>query len=270
MMKFMRICAALAAPLLLAGCLLSPGKFVSGLDISDNGDFTFRYAGELLITDMSGPEATTAAEFEPFPCYDDKTFEDRDCTETELSEQRADFEASRASNGMPGKMAMPGMPDLNTDEGINELVEMLKKQKGWDSVVHRGDKVLDVEYTISGNLSHGFAFPMADNMPGIFAFVTATPRKNGSVKITAPAFVNNDGASSPMAAMGSMMGATPSNEGVSQKPFASGQFTIRTNGEILTNNTEEGPQATGGMSELVWTITERSAAAPEALIRLAQ
>ncbi len=32
-MKFMRIVAALAAPLLLTGCLLSPGKFSSTLDL---------------------------------------------------------------------------------------------------------------------------------------------------------------------------------------------------------------------------------------------
>lgn len=48
-MKMVRLTAALAAPmLLLASCILSPGKFVSTLDIRKDRSFTFTYQGEVL------------------------------------------------------------------------------------------------------------------------------------------------------------------------------------------------------------------------------
>lgn len=269
-----RIWAVLAAPLLLTGCLLSPGTFVSSLDIEANGDFTFRYKGELLLTDMSNPGAGEEAPFEPFPCYDENTFEDRECTAAEIDAQRTEYEERRQSAQMPDAMTMPGMPDLESDVGIAEFVAMLNKQKGFESAVYRGDRIIDVAYVISGNLNSGFSFPMADNMPGIFAFVTIIPRKDGSVKITAPAYVNSDNSANPMGAMGAMMGgamaaADDSAKAAPAKQFAKGSFTIRTTGQVLTNNTEEGAEMQGGTSTLTWNITERSAVVPEALVRFA-
>ena len=52
-MKMIRLIAALAAPLLLTGCLLSPGKFTSSLDLKRDGSFTFTYVGEIVMIDMS-------------------------------------------------------------------------------------------------------------------------------------------------------------------------------------------------------------------------
>jgi len=50
-----RIALALAAAFLLASCLLSPGRFVSTLDIRKDRSFTFTYVGEVLA-----PEPETA------------------------------------------------------------------------------------------------------------------------------------------------------------------------------------------------------------------
>jgi hypothetical protein len=47
-----RIALALAAAFLLASCLLSPGRFVSTLDIRKDRSFTFTYQGEVIVTDM--------------------------------------------------------------------------------------------------------------------------------------------------------------------------------------------------------------------------
>src|SRR3546814_20333244 len=46
-----RLLLILAAPLLFASCLLTPGKFVSTLDIKRDRAFTFTYAGEVIIAD---------------------------------------------------------------------------------------------------------------------------------------------------------------------------------------------------------------------------
>jgi hypothetical protein len=47
-----RIVLALAAAFLLASCLLSPGRFVSTLDIRKDRSFTFTYVGEVIAADM--------------------------------------------------------------------------------------------------------------------------------------------------------------------------------------------------------------------------
>ncbi|MEZ5709855.1 MAG: hypothetical protein R3E02_10755 [Blastomonas sp.] len=264
-MKFTRIIAALAAPLLLTGCLLSPGKFDSSLDVDANGSFTFRYAGELVILDTSQADAQPA-EFEPYGCYDEDTFEDRDCTEAEIAEQRAEFEANQAtmnSNGPPA-----GMGFLDDDASIEEFVEQLRKQKGWESVEYRGNKIIDVVYETTGTLSHGFSFPAIDGGKGIMPFVTLTLRKDGGVKMSAPAFSN--GGSEMMgslAAMGAASGKAGSGE---QAPQPEGTFTVRTNGTILTNNTENGPETENGWSVLSWNVSPRTNNPPEALILLSQ
>ena len=101
-MKIYRLIAALAVPLLLTGCLLSPGKFSSSLDLRRDGSFTFTYVGEIVVTDMSSPPA----EFAATPCYSDETGDERDCTSAELDQQRKDFDAAQdASKGEAGMLS---------------------------------------------------------------------------------------------------------------------------------------------------------------------
>jgi hypothetical protein len=60
-MSFARLALALAAPFLLASCFLSPGKFVSTLDIRKDRSFTFTYVGEIISADpkMTGADQGT-------------------------------------------------------------------------------------------------------------------------------------------------------------------------------------------------------------------
>ena len=59
-----RIALALAAPLLLAGCLLTPGKFTSKLVLNADRSFTYSYVGEVYAiepdTNLSGSSANAA------------------------------------------------------------------------------------------------------------------------------------------------------------------------------------------------------------------
>lgn len=71
--------AMLAGMLVLAGCMLVPGKFASELELYRNGSFTYRYDGEIYLTAMSqlaeasqrlgesGEDSTFIAQ----PCYED-------------------------------------------------------------------------------------------------------------------------------------------------------------------------------------------------------
>jgi hypothetical protein len=266
-MKIYRLIAALAVPLLLTGCLLSPGKFSSSLDLRRDGSFTFTYVGEIVVTDMSSPPA----EFAATPCYSDETGDERDCTSAELDQQRKDFDAAQdASKGEAGMLssAMGGEKGgLGSDESINELIEQLKKQEGWKKVSYRGNRIIDVEYAISGNTAHGFAFPLVDGGAAIMPFVTLIKRKDGSVKVSAPAY-SGGGAGGEMAGLGAMAAAGGAGDKAPQ-PKPEGTFTLSTDGRILTNNTEDGPTAAAGVSTLKWVVNSRLDKGPEALIGLA-
>lgn len=262
-MKMMRLIAALAIPLLLTGCLLSPGKFTSNLDLRRDGSFTFTYVGEIVVTDTSSPPA----EFAATPCYDDTTYDERECTQAELDQQRKDFDAAQATSKDEAGMVSKGMGDFGSEESISELVDQLKKQDGWKSVNYRGNRIIDVEYAITGTMNHGFAFPLMEGGGAVMPFITMTKRKDGSVKIVAPAF-SGGGAGGEMASLGAMAGAA-SSPGKAAQPKPEGTFTITTDGRVLTNNTEEGPSDSAGKSVLKWVVNSRLDKGPEALIGLA-
>jgi hypothetical protein len=80
-------------------------------------------------------------------------------------------------------------------------------------------------------------------------------------------------------AMGSMLGAAALSDAAKKEgeakedaapgvPEIDGSFRIVTDGDILANNTDEGPQAGAGGKVLQWRITKRTTAAPMALVRL--
>ncbi|GGB67426.1 hypothetical protein [Blastomonas aquatica] len=262
-MKMFRLIAALATPLLLTGCLLSPGKFASTLDLQRDGTFAFTYTGEIVVTDTASPPA----EFAASPCYDETTSEERECKTAELDQQRKDFAAAQSANQAEAGAMTQGMGDFGSEESIAELIGELKKQDGWKSVTYRGNRIIDVEYAISGTLSHGFSFPLMDGGAAVMPFVTMTRRKDGSVKITAPAF-SNGGVGGEMAGLGALAGAA-GTPGKASQPKPEGTFTITTDGRILTNNTEDGPVMSAGKSVLTWLVNSRLDKGPEALIGLA-
>ena len=52
-------------------------------------------------------------------------------------------------------------------------------------------------------------------------------------------------------------------------PQLDGTFTFTTDAEVLANNTDEGPQPAPNGKKLEWKVTQRTAAAPTALVKLA-
>jgi len=55
-MRMARLALAFAAPFLLVSCLLSPGRFVSTLDIRKDRSFTFTYVGEAIAPEPEGAD----------------------------------------------------------------------------------------------------------------------------------------------------------------------------------------------------------------------
>lgn len=283
--------AALAGfALALSGCFMSPGKFTSELVLTGPDSFTFSYDGEIFFLGLSklaqmGAEGDKA--FTPSDCYDDETFEARECTGEEIASQRAEWEAGAADRAAEAKKqaqqmaALMGGIDPSDPKAADDLVKLLQRQKGWERVVHKGDGVFDVSYRASGTTGHDFAFPMIEGFPPANPFVQVFLRKGGQLRINAPGFAVQ---SSDSPGMGAMMGmgslgalaALGAGEGDGSQgaeamkgiPTLDGTFTVRTSGamRILANNTDEGPASGTAGETLTWRVNARSAQAPTALI----
>ena len=245
--------------LLAAGCFLLPGKFTSELTVRRDGTFAFSYQGDvhvLALSKMAQDEMGGDAKFEPEPCYDQLDREERKCSADELSAQRSNWEtgqeAGKAKKKQDAEMArqMLGGIDPSDPRAAEELAERMRKQVGWRSVQYAGDGKYVVDFAIAGRLDHDFSFPSLERMPVAAPFVAIYRRADGSVRIDAPAF--SPGANGgPMGAMMQGMGGEKSaSKGM---PELDGSFAILTDGEILANNTDDGPQAgAAGMRRLAW------------------
>ena len=276
-----RLLFVAAAPLLLNGCFLMPGKFASELQVMRDGSFAFSYDGEiqtLALSKLAEMSASKAEAFSP-QCWSDEDFEDRECTEEETAQQRAEWEANaekrRAEGAKNVEMmkAMLGGIDPSSPEAAQEFAAVLERQKGWEKVAYRGNGLYEVSVRFSGRLDHGFVFPLVERMPNLAPFVTAIARKDNRLRIEAPGFANqDDNAAGSMAGMSGLAAAAAMSELGSENedavPFArlDGTFRIVTDGRILANNTDEGPSSHPRGQALDWKVGQRTGQAPTALI----
>lgn len=270
--------------LVLAACMLSPGKFVSRLDLRKDGAFSFSYKGEVHVLALSklaemGRGNTAEEPFAP-RCHQDAGKPDeavasaeRKCTATEVAEQKKSWEEaqtatrSRRERDAQSMKAMFGGIDPADPKAAEEFAERLRRQAGWRKVEYRGEGLFDVDFALSGRIGHDFTFPLIERFPAANPFVQAIKRADGTLRIDAPGFA-------PAAAgepyRGWMQAAMLSEGSRNQPrlPQADGTFTIVTDAEVLANNTDQGPAGDSGGKRLEWTVNARSTAAPMALLRL--
>ena len=267
-----------ASSLALSGCFLSPGAFTSELQLMSDGTFSFTYDGEIQMLALSELAAMANKAEEKFEaqCWDDK-YEERECSLAEVNEQRAEWDASASERAAKQKQeaeqmkAMLGGIDPSNPKAAEELAEKLERQRGWEDVTYRGDGLFDVDFRISGRMTHDFAFPVIEKMPLGNMFVMVVLRDDNQVRVDAPGFASQGGGNpmqGMMAGMAGLMQMSEENEGQDPPRMAmpDGTFTIITNGRILANNTDEGPRANAQGRSLVWTISPRTEQAPTALI----
>jgi hypothetical protein len=283
---------AVVAPLLLTGCLWGPGKFASTLTLRKDGSFTLAYRGEIMLQrpdEFEGPgrlepavwrddyaRCTRGANLDEPPVVpivtlsppdgDDKNI--RPCTKAELAEQKVRWEKSEADRvGRKKKEAdeiakVLGLP--GTDEESNRaFAAKLTKYAGWRSVAYKGRGLFEVDYLMSGTSRQDFLFPAMPDNDMVFPFVALRRRTDGSVQVTAPMFAGQPGMFGRAAMLGMNKGG---DRGMPTR--AQGRFTVVTDGEILTNNSEDEPTTSAADRTLVWDVTPESKKIPEALIRL--
>ncbi|MCW1428073.1 hypothetical protein [Novosphingobium sp. JCM 18896] len=256
--------------MLLSACLFAPGKFTSTLDLRKDGQFSFAYTGEIHMLALSklAEEANKApASFTPETCYKDDTFDERPCTDEDLAKQKQAWEEEQARSAEKRQQdaqsmrAILGGIDPSSPKAAEELAARLRRQAGWKRVDYKGDGLFDVDFAITGRLDHDFTFPTIERFPMANAFVQIAMRNDGSVRVDAPGFAPAAGGEP----FRSMMGA---KDNMPPPSPVDGTFTLRTDGTILANNTDEGPQPDPAGQKLDWAVNLRTPAAPTALIKL--
>ena len=278
---------AAAAPLLLTGCLWGPGKFNSDLTLRKDGSFVLDYRGEIVLQlppddaksepwkdAMARCHKSGAIEVVPTGTQRDNVGDGpvRACTSAEIARTKSDYEknvteqAEKKRKDAEQMAKVFGLPGLD-DESNRAFAVKLTKYAGWRSASYRGHGVFDVNYHFEGSAKQDFLFPALPDNDLLVPFVAIRRRADGSVLITAPAMTGGAG---PIASrMASMGGDTAKGGPVSR---AEGRFTITTDGEILTNNSEDGPAAAptgaGAGKQVHWDVGPGSKKIPEMLVRL--
>ncbi|MGB3711862.1 MAG: hypothetical protein WA985_09260 [Erythrobacter sp.] len=268
---------------LLSGCFIAPGKFEAELLLVEEDEFTFTYDGEvhfLGLSSLAQMEAATET-FEAEPCYEDGTFDRRECTAAELAEQRGEWEAgaqeraAEAEREAEQMAAIMGGINPSDPEASAELAALLERQRGWESVESKGEGLFDVSYSVTGALSHDFVFPLIEGFPLVTPFVQLHLRDGEMVRINAPGFsAQNEtnpmaglmGGMAGLAQMAAMEGENGEAADIPEIPVIDGTFTIVTKGEIRANNTDEGASRTARGQVLRWDISPRTTSSPTALI----
>ena len=246
---------AIAAPLLLTGCLWGPGKFASDLTLKKDGSFVLDYRGELVLQ-VPEDENTQPWTNSKAKCEDDGKA--RPCRASEIADQKAAYEKKRQdAEQMAKAFGLPGLDDASN----RAFAAKLMKYAGWRSVTYVGKGVFNVDYHMAGRATQDFLFPALPDNNLLIPFVALRRRADGSVLVTAPAFT---GGSGPMGGAGA--GAGEMAKGPTSR--AQGRFTIVTDGEILTNNSEDGAAAHPLGRQLHWDVQPATNKIPETLIRL--
>ena len=275
---------AAAAPLLLTGCLWGPGKFTSDLTLKKDGSFILDYRGEVVLqTPPDAEPKTDAWKSEMAHCYsngepaihapgtmnvDEADLKERPCTAAEIAKLKVQYEKESADKVKSKReeaeqMAkMFGLPGFD-EESAKAFAAKLSKYAGYKSVTYRGKGVYDVDYHFEGRATQDFIFPALPDNDMIIPFVAIRRRADGAVLVTAPAFTGGAG---PLGARAGAAAAGAMKDGPVSK--AQGRFTIITNGEVLTNNSEDGTAPHPVGKQVHWDVGSGSTKIPEALVRL--
>ena len=234
LVRLTRLFGILLAPLLLASCVLTPGKFTSTLTILADRHFTFSYVGEVYALE-GGDQLKGLSDLGGAAGKNGK--------ETPLSARE--------------KAAKEAQEKAEADAKNRAIAEALSKEEGYRSAVYVGDGKFLIDYAISGTLDHAFVYPYNIDAEAVFPFIAVEVRRGGTVRVNAPGFAND---SNKAGDMGGGMSGGPSK--------LDGTFTLITDAEIVSQNNEDGPTVADGRKTIVWKATPLTKTAPTAVLRL--
>lgn len=252
--RLARLLFLVTAPLLLFGCVLTPGKFVSTMSINADRSFSFTYKGEVIAVDPSkdfgkGLGKSTSTE------------------ETEAGDVPSDSSSADAKSSLnDDEKADVGASDVSAKASEDSeaknvaIAAALSKEYGYRSVRYLGKGKFEIDYAVAGMLTHNFVFPFNVDAEAVFPFVVIELRQGNLIRVKAPGFANDSGKSDKaVGGMGSTS-ASPLN----------GVFTLDTNAEIVSQNNEDGAAKLGSRKSISWKATPLTKDAPTAVLRLAR
>lgn len=247
------IALALIAPLVLVGCAFSPGKFTSSLTLLADRSFTFSYQGEVIAVDVASE--MTKGMGDAF-----KDDEDRDKKETSTTAllQPAVWQNEDAADNTTEPStddADPAEDEATKEAKFKAVGEALTKEAGYRSVVYKGKGVFLIDYQISGKLTHNFLWPYNLDAEVIFPFVVIEMRGRDQIRVKAPAFGDGD--------------SPAKGKGDDSKARLDGTFTLITDGELVSQNNEDGATSANGRKSVTWKATPLSKDAPMAVVKVA-
>jgi hypothetical protein len=265
MNKSIRWLIAIAAPLLLASCILTPAKFVSTLDIRADRSFTFTYVGEVQLaktktSDMDGGLKGDAQNW------------DKGAEKPTL--YKSAFYKSAFLADLKGRPIAAAKTDANDDfhdtqdeaGQLKTLVEALSKEYGFRSVKYIGNRKLLIDYSIHGKLDHAFVFPFNPDADVILPFIAIELRGKDKIRVKAPGYANQQSTAASMGGLGGMpaMGAD-----ADASSALDGTFTLTTNATIISQNQEDGAQSgLDGAKKIVWKANPQTKEAPFAVLQV--
>jgi len=245
MTRLMKWLAVLAAPLLLASCILTPAKFVSTLDVRADRTFTFTYLGEVQLAKTSGANGLV---FKTEPSAN---------TATGASRRRrggAQAPAAKNTGDTPDEAAQ-----------LQSLADALSKEYGFRSVKYVGNRRLAIDYAITGRLDHAFIFPFNPDADVLLPFVTIELRGKDRVRIKAPGYANDQNMSASLSGFGLPAAGADADAAAA----LDGTFTLTTNATVVSQNQEEGARTqSNGAKTIVWRANAQTREAPLAVLQL--
>jgi hypothetical protein len=201
----------------------------------------------------------------------------RKCTKAEIAELRTEWQEKQAKEVADAKQFSDVMAsviglDPTRPDTMNRFAADLMKQEGWRSVVYKGEGIFLVDYLHTGNLNQDFVFPLFPDQQYPVPFVMIKRRADGSALVETPGYAlgTNGGLIGAMVAIAESRGPKSPFEKAIRNPLnnINGRFTVTTDGEILTNNTVDGPSAAVNGRQLLWEFNDLRDPAPKALIKL--
>ena len=226
-MGYARLAFIAAAPLFLASCLLTPGKFTSTLDVKRDRSFTFTYVGEAIVAEEQG-------NLQPADCAED----DEDCT--------------------PASPADTAEKAAKQEAKLKEVGAALEKEAGYKSVQYLGNRKFRVDYATSGMLDRNFIYPFNSDAAAIIPWIAIELRKDGTVRVKAPGFGDEGGGS---------LGAAPNPLGDSAKEREGTFTLTTDAEIVAQNEESGAQAGPGGTKRVVWKVTPTSQSTPTAVLR---
>jgi hypothetical protein len=242
-MKLVRLAAILAAPLFLASCLLSPGRFVSSLDIRKDRSFTFTYQGEVILLDPSESISDGMGK----------------ALGGDGKEEKPDGAGEPPTEGgATVNVAAPAEPSAQMVNQRKAVFEALSKEAGYRSVEQLEGNKFRVDYQVSGKLDRNFVYPVNIDAMAVIPWIAIELRKDNTARVMALAFGDSNNASA-----GSAMPGGKPQTGTAERE---GTFTFTTDANLVMQNNEAGTAAGPG-TKVVWHITPTTKAVPTAVVR---